>query len=70
MFGEVFNHEWYPFKDQSEIDRVRKITKEDILAMDGRHPSNPNIRLDVLKDEEFEMVMLTDMVKRRICFRN
>lgn len=66
MFGEVFNHEWYPFKDQSEIDRVRKITKEDILAMDGRHPSNPNIRLDVLKDEEFEMVMLTDMVKRII----
>ena len=66
MFGEVFNHEWYPFTNQAEIDRVRKITKEDILAMDGRHPSNPNIRLDVLKDEEFEMVMLTDMVKRII----
>ncbi len=66
MFGEVFNHKWYPFTNQAEIDRVRKITKEDILAMDGRHPSNPNIRLDVLKDDEFEMVMLTDMVKRII----
>lgn len=66
MFGETFRHEWYPFRNQSEIDRVRKISKEDIIAMNGRHPSNPNIRLEVLKDEEFEMVMLTDMVKRII----
>ena len=58
---------FYPFKNLEEIDRVRAITKEDILAMNGRHPSgNPNIRLDVLKNEEFEMVMIADMLKRII----
>ena len=57
--------DFYPFKDTKEIERCRAITKEDILAMGGKHPNgNPNIRLDVLKNEEFEMVMLTDMVKR------
>lgn len=64
MPWETFYHEWYPFHNQAEIDRVRKITKEDILTMDGRHPTNPNIRLEVLKNDEFELVMLTDMVKR------
>lgn len=56
--------EFYPFKNVEEINRVRAITREEIGAMNGKHPSNPNIRLDVLKNEEFEMVMLTDMVKR------
>ena len=56
--------DFYPFKNISEIDRVRKITKEDILAMDGKHPINPNMKLEVIKNEEFEMIMLTDMVKR------
>jgi len=64
MFKETFHHDWYPFQNQEEIDRVRKITKEDILAMNGKHPTNPNIQLDVIKNEEFEMIMLTDMVKR------
>ena len=64
MPWETFHHEWYPFQNQAEIDRVRKITKEDILAMDGHHPMNLNIRLEVLRNEEFELVMLTDMVKR------
>ena len=64
MFKETFYHDWYPFKNQAEIDRVRRITKEDIIAMNGKHPSNPNIRLDVIRPEEFEMIMLTDMVKR------
>ena len=65
MFKEVFHHDWYPFANQEEIDRVRKITKEDIIAMNGKHPNgNPNIRLDVIRNEEFEMLMLTDMVKR------
>ena len=64
MFKETFHHNWYPFQNQKEIDRVRRITKEDIIAMNGKHPSNPNIRLDVIRNEEFEMIMLTDMVKR------
>lgn len=63
-FPNTFHHDFYPFQNQSEIDRVRKITKEEIVAMNGRHPANPNIRLDVLRNDEFEMVMIADMVKR------
>ncbi|MCR4718027.1 MAG: hypothetical protein K5768_00155 [Firmicutes bacterium] len=66
MFRETFKHDFYPFKNQNEIDRVRKITKEDIINMNGKHPSIPNIRLDVIRNDEFEMVMITDMVKRII----
>lgn len=58
--------EFYPFKDTADIDRCRAITKEEIVAMNGKHPQNPNIRLDVLRNDEFEMVMITDMVKRII----
>lgn len=65
-FKNTFSHEFYPFKNQAEIDRVRKITKEDIQALDGKHPKNPNIRLDIIKNEEFEMIMMTDMLKRII----
>ena len=36
-FKETFAHDFYPFKNQAEIDRVRKITKEDI---DGLCESN------------------------------
>ena len=57
---------FYPFHDQAEIDRVRAITREDILALNGKHPTNHNIRVDVLRNDEFEMVMLTDMVRRII----
>lgn len=63
-FPNTFHHDFYPFRNQSEIDRVRKITKEEIVAMNGKHPANPNIRLDVLRNDEFEMVMIADMVKR------
>lgn len=56
--------EFYPFKDLEEIKRVRAITKEDILAMNGKHPSSPSMRLSVLRDEEAGIVMLTDIVKR------
>ena len=57
---------FYPFHDQAEIDRVRAITREDILALNGKHPTNPNIRVDVLRNDEYEMVKLTDMVRRII----
>lgn len=63
-FPNTFHHDFYPFQNQSEIDRVRRITKEEIVALNGRHPTNPNIRLDVLRNDEFEMVMIADMVKR------
>ena len=66
MFKETFRHDFYPFKNQLEIDRVRSITKEDIVNMNGHHPKNPNIQLDVLRNDEFETVMITDMVKRII----
>ena len=66
MFKETFHHSWYPFQNQAEIDRVRKITFEDIVAMNGKHPTNPNIQLDVIPVDQFEMIMLTDMVKRII----
>jgi len=65
-FKNTFPHDFYPFKNQAEIDRVRKITKEDIIAMNGKHPTNPNIRLDVYRNDEVEMAMITDMVKRII----
>lgn len=63
-FSNTFYHEFYPFRNQKEIDRVRKITKEEIVALDGKHPTNPNIRLDVIRNDEFETVMVADMVKR------
>ncbi|MBQ7574786.1 MAG: hypothetical protein IJT23_11110 [Clostridia bacterium] len=66
MFKETFRHDFYPFKNQEEIDRVRKITKEDIVNMKGVHPNNPNIRLEVIRNDEFETVMIADMVKRII----
>ncbi|MEN6417789.1 MAG: hypothetical protein ABFC73_02600 [Clostridiaceae bacterium] len=56
--------EFYPFTDIEDINRCRAITYEDISALGGKHPSNPNIRLDVFKDDEIEMVLLADIVKR------
>ena len=58
--------DFYPFKNLAEIERVRAITKEDIVAMNGVHPKNPNMKLEVIRNDEFEMIMLTDMVKRII----
>ena len=56
--------DFYPFKNQAEIDRVRKITKEDIIAMDGKHPTSPSMFIDVKRDEEAGMVMTADLVAR------
>ncbi|MBQ6702376.1 MAG: hypothetical protein IJN17_05415 [Clostridia bacterium] len=66
-FKETFKHDFYPFKNQAEIDRVRNITYEEIVAMNGKHPNgNPNIQLDVIRNEEFENIMITDMLMRII----
>lgn len=56
--------DFYPFKDIAEIDKVRAITKEDILALNGKHPTNKNMTVEVFKNDEVEMVMIADMVKR------
>ena len=56
--------DFYPFKNTEEIDRVRAITKEDILAMNGKHPTSPSMYLDIRRDEEAGIVMLTDIVRR------
>ncbi len=56
--------DFYPFKNIEEINRVRKITKEDIIAMNGKHPTNPNIFIDVQRNEEAGIVMIADMVSR------
>ena len=56
--------EFYPFKDQAEIDRVRKVTFEDIVAMEGKHPFNPNVKIHVFEPDEFENAVVADMVMR------
>lgn len=56
--------DFYPFKDLKEIERVRNITKEDIIAMNGKHPTSPSMSINVVKNDDFEMVMLADMVQR------
>ena len=58
--------DFYPFKDLAEIDRVRRITKEDIVAMNGKHPTSPSMTVNVVRNDEFETVMITDMLRRII----
>lgn len=58
--------DFYPFKNIDEINRVRAITREDISAMNGKHPTSPTMSIEVIKNEEFETIMLTDMLKRII----
>jgi glucosamine-6-phosphate deaminase len=50
---------WVPFRDTEEIDRVRRIKKEDIT----RH-SNPNFRIRVMSPEDIEHLWIADMVGR------
>ena len=58
--------DFYPFKDQAEIDRVRNITKEEILALNGKHPTSANASIVVSKNEEVENYIIADMVARII----
>ncbi|MEA5048623.1 MAG: hypothetical protein VB034_08460 [Eubacteriales bacterium] len=55
---------FYPFHNTEEIDRCRAITYEQIAALNGKHPNNPNVRVEIFKDDEIEMVMLADIVSR------
>ena len=51
--------EWVPFRDKSEIERVAGIKREDM----EQHP-NPDFKIAVIPDDEIEMIMVVDMVKR------
>ena len=63
-FKQTFSHDFYPFKNQEEIDRVRKITFEDIVAMSGKHPTAKNATLEVYRPDMIETIMISDMVSR------
>lgn len=63
-FKETFSHDFYPFKDQAEIDRVRKITYEDIVAKCGKFPQNPNVSLELRRNDFIGTIMIADMVSR------
>ena len=58
--------EFYPFKDTAEIERVRNITKEDIAALNGTHPTSKSMQVRMIKNDELEILMITDMVRRII----
>ena len=58
--------DFYPFKDQAEIDRVRKITRDEIRALNGTHPTSPTMKVNLVRNDELELIMITDMVKRII----
>ena len=58
--------DFYPFKNQAEIDRVRAITREDILAMNGVHPNNPKHSVEIAKNDDFELIYITDILRRII----
>ncbi len=58
--------EFYPFKNIDEINRVRAITQEDILALNGKHPTNPNMTVEVFKNAEVRNPSLADMLRRII----
>lgn len=47
---------WIPFRDKNVLERVRKITREEIT----NHP-NPDFNIRVVKDDEVEFIFITDM---------
>ena len=55
---------FYPFTDTAEIDRVRAITKEEIEALKGTHPTSKSMQVHVAPSADFETIMLTDMLRR------
>lgn len=58
--------EFYPFTDVEEIDRVRAITREDIVAMNGKHPTCPTMTVEECIDDDVETIYVTDIVRRII----
>ena len=56
--------DFYPFKDTEEIARVRKITKEEIVACEGSHPTSKSMKVFVRPDDDIETILVADMVQR------
>lgn len=57
--------DFYPFKDQEDLARVRKMTYEDIVAYSGKKlPHAKNIDFKVVKDDDIETILVADIVKR------
>ena len=56
--------DFYPFKDIDEINRVRAITYEDIVAMNGKHPTSPTMQIHLPNPEEMAIIMVADIVQR------
>ena len=50
---------WIPFRDKEVLEKVCKIGIKDIT----KHP-NPDFRINVIKDDELEFILLTDMFRR------
>ena len=51
--------QWVPFRDREELDRVRRIRRQDI----DKHP-NPDFRIRVVPDAMVEHIFVTDMFYR------
>jgi len=51
--------EWVPFKDRKVIEKVLKIKREDI----EKHP-NPDFKIRVIPDADYEFIMIADMFSR------
>ncbi|HBE40481.1 MAG TPA: hypothetical protein DDW27_04635, partial [Bacteroidales bacterium] len=51
--------EWVPFRDKKEIERVLTIKREDI----EKHP-NPDFKIRVIPDADYEFIMVADMFSR------
>ncbi|MCL5070628.1 MAG: hypothetical protein M1308_07000 [Actinobacteria bacterium] len=59
---EKFNYspsKWVPYKNKEVIEKVRKIKKEEI----SKH-SNPDFKIQVVKDSEIEFIWIADMFYR------
>ncbi|MBN1642037.1 MAG: hypothetical protein JXA09_12450 [Anaerolineae bacterium] len=50
---------WVPFRDQEVLERVRRITRDEI----AEHP-NPDFRIQVVPDADVEWIWVTDMFYR------
>jgi glucosamine-6-phosphate deaminase len=50
---------WVPFRDVEALERVRRITREQI----DKHP-NPQFRIQIVPDDQVEFIFVTDMYFR------
>lgn len=64
-FDRRFNHQFYPFKNLEDIERVSKITYEDIAAMnDKKHPTAKNATVKLIRGDFCGTLMMADIISR------